>query len=496
MVNQQLIDYIKNLLRLGKNKEEIRNILLANGWQINDIDESFRLILSNEFHTQSSLSSSVSLNLPGSVFLLKNALSIYRKHFFTFLGILLIPLLTGLFFIFIPIIIGIISFTTFFLKLSAFGIGLSIFSLILILFILFVIQIWSQSSLLYAIKDNKENIGVIESYRRGRRKIFSLGWIFLLTSFIILGGYLFFIVPGIIFTVWFSLSQFILITEDIKGINALFKSKEYVRGKWGSVFWRILFFVFLILIFSLVLASLSYLIHLKGIVNLIISLFLMPLLMVYLFLLYENLKFNKREFIFAPPTRQKAIFILFPILSLLPLLAVIFLLQKQQKANFSKKEVLLRNIQFDQKKQELKNFSINGNLIPSIQPILTQSTKPTISPLVSNNQKITASLEGYVFIDKNKNKIFDSGETSFSDGYVILGERLSSGGGKGTGIKVKPDNNGYYKIDIFEKGTYYADFIFQPGSETTIIPAGSNKGDFLITGKEIIKNYNFVINLE
>lgn len=44
MVNQQLLDYIKQQLQQGISKEQIKSSLMANGWQAQDIDEGFNAI--------------------------------------------------------------------------------------------------------------------------------------------------------------------------------------------------------------------------------------------------------------------------------------------------------------------------------------------------------------------------------------------------------------------------------------------------------------------
>ena len=41
MVNQQLLDYIKQQTQQGANREQIKSSLMANGWQAQDIEESF-----------------------------------------------------------------------------------------------------------------------------------------------------------------------------------------------------------------------------------------------------------------------------------------------------------------------------------------------------------------------------------------------------------------------------------------------------------------------
>lgn len=42
MLNQQLLDYIKQSLATGVNREEIRSSLLGVGWQEMDIDEAMK----------------------------------------------------------------------------------------------------------------------------------------------------------------------------------------------------------------------------------------------------------------------------------------------------------------------------------------------------------------------------------------------------------------------------------------------------------------------
>ena len=44
MVNQQLLDYIKQQIQQGINSEQIKQSLLANGWQGADIEEAFSAI--------------------------------------------------------------------------------------------------------------------------------------------------------------------------------------------------------------------------------------------------------------------------------------------------------------------------------------------------------------------------------------------------------------------------------------------------------------------
>jgi len=61
----------------------------------------------------------------------------------------------------------------------------------------------------------------------------------IILGFLGTGGFLFLIIPGIIFLVWFIFAQFIIFAEDDRGMNAILKSKEYVRGKWASIEFQI-----------------------------------------------------------------------------------------------------------------------------------------------------------------------------------------------------------------------------------------------------------------
>lgn len=59
----------------------------------------------------------------------------------------------------------------------------------------------------------------------------------ILTTLAVLGGFLLFIVPGFIFMAWFSLSLYVLVTEDLSIVASMKRSRALVRGRvweiWG-----------------------------------------------------------------------------------------------------------------------------------------------------------------------------------------------------------------------------------------------------------------------
>lgn len=86
----------------------------------------------------------------------------------------------------------------------------------------------------------QEHLGVKEAYKAGKSHTFSHLWLAMLTGFILSGSYLLFFIPGLVFQVWFAFSPFVLASENLKGMTAMLRSRDLVRGRWWSVVWRLL----------------------------------------------------------------------------------------------------------------------------------------------------------------------------------------------------------------------------------------------------------------
>jgi hypothetical protein len=134
-------------------------------------------------------------------------------------------------------------------------------------------------------------------------------------------------------------------------MNALLKSKEYVKGKWGRVFSLFVFISGIFLIFSYIptfIFSLLKIPFAQEISRFVVGLFLSPLIITYLFLIYSNLKALKGEFTFAPTVGKKASFIIISILGILFMSGLLFSTLSQsfgsarEKAPNAKQEVDLR----------------------------------------------------------------------------------------------------------------------------------------------------------
>lgn len=256
--------------------------------------------------------------LPSVGDLLKRTFSVYKARLGTFLGIMILPAISG-FLLLIPSAV---------LK-DIPVLGISLF--IIFWLVIMIIGLWSQVSLIFAIKEREEKIGIVESFRRGWHKIISFVWVSILVGFITLSGYVLFIIPGIIFSIWFAFSSYVLVSEDLREMNALFRSKQLVAGYWWKVFWRFLIMGIVILLFFGALFGIIFfgiktvgvlfpplVAFIEPIIRIIFTLFIMPFSVAFGFLLYEDLKKQKAQVAFELPKKETKIkFILIGIAGLL-----------------------------------------------------------------------------------------------------------------------------------------------------------------------------------
>jgi len=105
-----------------------------------------------------------------------------------------------------------------------------------------VVNLWLGMSFLYGVVDQNPSVSAKEILRKGWRRIFSYLWVTILFIVILMGGYFLLIIPGIMLSIWFSFAMYALATEDARGLDALLRSKQLVKGLWWQVVWRHVFF--------------------------------------------------------------------------------------------------------------------------------------------------------------------------------------------------------------------------------------------------------------
>jgi hypothetical protein len=152
---------------------------------------------------------------------------------------------------------------------------------------------WGLAAMVYAVAD--ENLDIRMALQRGWSRIWAFAWVFTLTGFIVTGGFLLLIIPGIIFSVWFFLSQFVLAAEDERGMRALLKSKAYMQGRFFEVFLR-LFIVWVV----------SAAIGMVPVLGAVLSLLFVPFVLIYGWLIYDDLRLKSGNFPFTCTSGEKA----------------------------------------------------------------------------------------------------------------------------------------------------------------------------------------------
>ena len=292
MVNQQLLDYIKQQTEIGKNKEEITAALLAAGWQADDVEQAF----TNPTATITGVPMPTATELPKSRQILKESWAIYKNRFKTLVAIALIPLVC---YAIVALIFGggVIALEK---LLNVGGIATPFIIIIAIIAAIFFIYVgvWGTVAGLFAIKDAGEAIGWKEAYKRSRPKINPFFSTSILNGLAVLGGMILLIIPGIIFGLWFSQSPYIVIEEGLSNSAALKRSKYYVKGRLGQIFGK-LFYAGIISLglyigLTIILAIIGSLTGIKynylSWITSIFSLIWTPLITVYSYQLYKYCK--------------------------------------------------------------------------------------------------------------------------------------------------------------------------------------------------------------
>ncbi len=181
----------------------------------------------------------------------------------------------------------------------------------------FFVWSWAVPSLIYALKDNTN---IKESYKRGLKILPAYIWVYFLLTTIITGGFLLFVIPGILFSVWFSLAIFVLVFEKKRGFNALLKSQHLVKGKFWAVFWRFLILGLIVGLGVILISTLIFLIienqqienQISELIGYFFQLFILPFFLIYGFLIYENLREIKAESLYVQPSIWRKIKYIFP----------------------------------------------------------------------------------------------------------------------------------------------------------------------------------------
>jgi len=175
-------------------------------------------------------------SLPGVKELLKKAWEIYKDRLGVILGINLIQILVMFAGIILFTVLGTVSVLL--AKISPIFLLVTI-AIVVIFFIAIIFSsIWGVIAILCVIKERDGKIGIKESFKMTKDKVFPYCWIAFLKGLVVTLGFLLLIIPGIVFGIWYGFSEYVFISEGLKGQKALSRSKQLVKGYWWGVFGR------------------------------------------------------------------------------------------------------------------------------------------------------------------------------------------------------------------------------------------------------------------
>ncbi len=284
--------------------------------------------------------------LPGVRELIKQSIQTYKKNYKILISIGLVPVA---FYIVHNFVVTALN-----QNLPETSVNMIIIGLITVLFGLlsFVVQTLFYISLANAAHeiDRGNVLSLKDVYKKSSKLFFPYVWMSILLTLSIIIPTLLFIIPGFIFYLYLSFSVFALVVDDKRGLQSLAVSYYYTKGNLGKIFWRVfavvlvatglsvILFILAVVLFMLfehsydvnVLAP-KFIIYFGGsnfagmsiiaIWTFISSCIFAPILSIYGYLIYKNLKLLKPEP--AQDVALKPLMSTFRILIIVGLVAVI-----------------------------------------------------------------------------------------------------------------------------------------------------------------------------
>lgn len=181
-----------------------------------------------------------------------------------------------------------------FLVLSPFGLLVALawmtnnmylagFAMILFLAVLLAVIIAClclHVAMMLSIRDRNFTGTVKEYFAKSKPLIWPFAWTSILTGLVVMLGFMLFIIPGIIFAVWFGFAKFATLFDGKKGTDALGYSKSLVKGNFWPVLGRVALIVGIAMILSSI-PSVGFLINMF---------FTTPFAVIFVYVMYEDLK--------------------------------------------------------------------------------------------------------------------------------------------------------------------------------------------------------------
>jgi hypothetical protein len=330
MFNQLLVEGIKKHVLQGDSKEQIRAIALQSNYGEREFDIAYNVACaqiesSAELsagstaeqgheeiaHQESNAVASVAnpsvskSTLPTIFSLIQNSiLFLIRRKDLVFFGTV-VQLISSL-----MIYIAIDVFFPFWMVLSALSYWL-LGVVALIFFILWAfISYINIGALLYA-SITPFHTPYKEALIWAYRNFWALVYVYLLYTFIVCGGFLLLIVPGLYFLIVFGLVPAVFVNENLRGVSTLMRSRQLVKDNQMGVFLRLCAIVGITIPISLLATGVSFFApNLSHVINGLVNVPLVLFIFYGIGQIYKSLALSADEFQPAPKTQYIAFFVL------------------------------------------------------------------------------------------------------------------------------------------------------------------------------------------
>lgn len=221
---------------------------------------------------------------------------LYKLGFKKFVGLELAALL-GL--LPLALIVGLYASASFFLKGSAamavIGVILGISGIVAVLFFIYIL-LASQAGAYLLLKDFSTDKKVFDLIKEARPYVAKYLITSFLTGLFVLLWTLLFIIPGIIFAVYYGFSLWAAMLEGKPALEAISRSKELVKGRWWAILGRFIVVGIAVYAISLIIAvplastkEGEPFYYIWSVVMNIFNLFVAPVTLIYASFLYKDL---------------------------------------------------------------------------------------------------------------------------------------------------------------------------------------------------------------
>lgn len=173
---------------------------------------------------------------------------------------------------------------------------ISIFILLYFAFMVFnvILTIGFMASL-----KKKKEVTIKRIINRGKDLLIPFIWVSLIMGMVQIGSFILLIVPFIIISVYLVFAKMALVIDSKKGFDALIHSFDTVRGYWTTTVYKMLLGSILMMISYVVLVFGSLVLMGNSIasdilISFVMTIFIVPLFMIYTYRLYEDIKSQPR----------------------------------------------------------------------------------------------------------------------------------------------------------------------------------------------------------